>query len=326
MRVEGSSRQFMGEHIIQNGYKVTIGRRRTRITAYENLRLQTTQPIKENKPKKMKPSIPSDYAGFNYYNRMKARRERIRELAYNNFDCVYSTMISLTFEVTDAKADYTVVENAHREFKKFIQRVNDHYDNFKYVATFNRQRNGNWHYHMLCNFPISTRNKTIKELWKNGSTYITRIETQSDFDTVVQYLINNMSESADDIKGKHGYLSSKNLESNIVLTSYKADDAADFDIAFQRVLESNRKILYSTKNHLGIQGQTVNEETGEIANFTIPDRELDPMLENAGYQSWDSTFTYLTSSARFDEKFSDILPATQKHKKFKRNSNKKNDQ
>ena len=63
----------------------------------------------------------------------------------------------------------------------------------------------------------------------------------------------------------------------------------------------------------------MNEETGEVASFTIPDRELDPMLENAGYESWDSTFTYLTSSARFDEKFSDILPATPKPKKFKRN-------
>ena len=132
-----------------------------------------------------------------------------------------------------------------------------------------------------------------------------------------------MSEAADDIKRKHGYLSSKNLESNIVLSSYKADDAAEFDEAFQRVLESNRKILYSTKNHLGIQGQTVNEETGEIAKFTIPDRELDPMLENAGYQSWDSTFTYLSSAARFNEKFSDILPATPKQKKFKRSSSKK---
>jgi len=318
-----AGRHNMSEHIIENGYKVVIGRRRTRVTAYENLRLQTTQPIKEDKPKKIKPSIPSDYNGFNYYNRMKARRERIRELAYNNFDTVYSTMISLTFAVADAKADYTVLENAHHEFKKFIQRLNDHYTNFKYVATFNRQRNGNWHYHLLCNLPISTRNKEIKELWKNGSTYITRIETQGDFDTVVQYLINNMSEAADDIKRKHGYLSSKNLESNIVLTSYKADDAAEFDAAFERILDSNRKILYSTKNHLGIQGQTVNEETGEVASFTIPDRELDPMLENAGYESWDSTFTYLTSSARFDEKFSDILPATPKPKKFKRNNNKK---
>ena len=317
------SRHNMAEQYIEQAYKITLSRRRTRITAYENLRLQTTQPIKEDKPKKIKPSIPSDYAGFNYYNRMKARRERIRELAYNNFDTVYSTMLSLTFAVADAKVDYTVLENSHREFKKFIQRMNDHYTNFKYVATFNRQRNGNWHYHVLCNLPISTRNKEIKELWKNGSTYITRIETQGDFDTVVQYLINNMSEAADDIKGKHGYLSSKNLESNIVLTSYKAADIAEFDEAFQRVLESNRKILYSTKNHLGIQGQTVNEETGEVASFTIPDRELDPMLENAGYQSWDSTFTYLTSSARFDEKFSDILPATPKPKKFKRNNNKK---
>ena len=123
----------MGETIIEQGYKVTIGRKRTRITAYENLRLQTTHPIKEDRPKKIKPSIPSNYAGFNYIHRMKMRRERIRELAYNNFDRIFSVMLSLTFEVENAKADYTVLENSHHEFKKFIQRINDHYDNFKYM-------------------------------------------------------------------------------------------------------------------------------------------------------------------------------------------------
>ena len=78
----------MAETLIPQGYKITIGRRRTHITTYENLRLQTTQPIKEEKPKKIKPSIPqqSDYAGFNYYKRMKTRRERIRELGLNEDD------------------------------------------------------------------------------------------------------------------------------------------------------------------------------------------------------------------------------------------------
>lgn len=307
----------MGEEFIQNGYKLVIGRRRTRITTYENLKLHTTHPIKEDKPKKIKPSIPSDYAGFNYFNRLKQRRETIRELAYNNFDSVYSVMLSLTFD-TQSKTDYTELDNAHRAFKTFIQRLNHHYDNFKYVATFNRQRNGNWHYHVLCNLLQTTKNKTISELWGNGMTYISYLETQSRFDTAIQYLIDNMQQAADDIKGKHGYLASRNLEKNIIITSYKKADTEEFNQAFERVLENHRRILYETKNHLGIQGETVNEETGEVINFTIPDRELDPMLENAGYKSWDTTYTHLSSSARFPEKFSDILPATPRPKKFKR--------
>ena len=69
---------------------------------------------------------------------------------------------------------------------------------------------------------------------------------------------------------------------------------------------------------MGIQGERVDEETGEIFRVTIPDREMDEMLANAGYESWDTIYTYLSSSARFDEKFTELSVATPKQKKFKR--------
>lgn len=59
-----------GAEYIENGYKIKISRKRTRVTTYENMRLHTTKPIKSGKQKKIKPTIPSDYAGFNYHNRM----------------------------------------------------------------------------------------------------------------------------------------------------------------------------------------------------------------------------------------------------------------
>lgn len=313
----------MSETIIKQGYKLELGRKRTRVTTYENLRLHTTNPIKEEKPKKIKPSIPqlpqpSDYADYNYYNRIKSRRNKIRELAYNSFEFQNSVMITLTFDTPTHE-----LQQAHKQFKKFIQRVNSHYDGFRYLATFNKQKNGNWHYHVLCNFKPTTKNSTVRELWKNGITHITFFDKQSMFDTAIKYLISNMEDAAEDIKGKHGYLASDNLEKNIILTSYKAEHEEEFDEAFQRILESNKKILYSTKNHLGIQGETVNEETGEMFTYTIPDRELDPVLEQAGYSSWDSIFTHLTSSARFDEKFSILRTAVPKQKKFKKTKPKK---
>jgi len=303
----------MGETIIKQGYKLELGRKRTRITTYENLRLHTTNPIKEEKPKKIKPSIPSNYADYNYYNRICKRRNKIRELAYNSFEYQNAIMITLTFDTPTHE-----LQQAHKQFKKFIQRVNSHYDGFRYLATFSKQKNGNWHYHVLCNFKPTTKNSTIRELWKNGITYITYFDKQSRYDTAIKYLISNMEDAAGDIKGKHGYLASDNLEKNIVLTSYKAEHEKEFDEAFQRVLNNNRKILYSTKNHLGIQGENVNEETGELFTYTIPDRELDPALEQAGYFSWDSVFTHLSSSARFEEKFSILQTAVPKQKKFKR--------
>ncbi len=301
------------ETIIPNGYKITIGRNRTRITTYENLRLQTTHPLDEEKPKKLKPSIPSDYADHNYYNRQRQRRETVKELAYNSFEYLNATMLTLTFD-----RPMTDLTEAHKIFYRFIKRVNDHYDNFRYLATFSRQTNGNWHYHVLTNFPATTKNSTLSELWQNGITYISVFDKQSKFTTAIDYLIANMASSSADTKGKHGYLASKNLERNITITSYKKSDAEQFDNIFPQIQKSHNKILYETKNHLGIKGTNVNEETGEIHEFHIPNQELDAMLENAGYENWETTFTHLTSSARFDEQFSILVPATPKIKKYKR--------
>ena len=41
-------------------------------------------------------------------------------------------------------------------------------------------------------------------------------------------------------------------------------------------------------------------------------------LEQAGYESWDSTYTHLSSSARFDSLFDELKAAEPQHKKFKR--------
>lgn len=212
---------------------------------------------------------------------------------------------------------------AHKQFKKFIQRVNNHYGGFRYLATFSRQKNKNWHYHVICNFSPSTQNTTVEELWKYGITYITYFNTQSKFNMAIGYLVSNMKEAAGDIKGKHGYLASDNLEKNIILTSYKAEHEKAFDEAFQRVLENKRKILYETKNNLGIKCEGVNPETGELLTCTIPNRELSQLLIRAGYESWDSVFTHLSSAARFDERFSVLQTAVPKQKKSKKAKPKK---
>ena len=61
---DSSMNQSQATEFIENGYKIKISRKRTRVTTYENMQLQTTKPIKSNKPKKIKPTIPSDYAEF----------------------------------------------------------------------------------------------------------------------------------------------------------------------------------------------------------------------------------------------------------------------
>lgn len=304
-----------GAEYIENGYKIKISRKRTRVTTYENMRLHTTKPIKSGKQKKIKPTIPSDYAGFNYHNRMKNRRSTIREICYNSFDIPNVVMITLTYDST--KLDSSICSDlvqSHYEFKKFIQRVCSHYDNFRYLATFNRQTNGNWHYHVMCNFQNDISNNIIQNLWKNGFTYVTEIKSMEGYRTTVQYLIDNMNEASGELKGKRGFLYSKNCERDIVIDSWHADQEDEFAEAFERVASTDRKILYETRNHLGVKGQTVNEQTGEVSEYHIPDRELTTALEQAGYESWDGVYTHLTSSADFSDRFAPLLPATEKVK------------
>ena len=300
----------MGVEIIKGAYKIKMGRHRTQVTTYENLTLQTTHPIKEDKQKKIKPTIPSDYAGYNYFMRQKKRRRVFKEMAYNSFDEKRSVMLTLTF--SPEQGEYTEISKAHREFKKFIQRINSHYNDFRYIATYSRQSNGNWHYHVLCNFDTNIKNSEISAIWKRGKTYVTYIKDSGMFITVLEYLIKNMNESAEDLKGKHGYLCSKAIERDIEVVSWRAEQEKEFDEAFERVEANDRVILYETRNHLGIKGERVDEETGEIFEVTIPDRELDNTLRNAGYDSWDSVYTHLSSKADFSDKFSELRVATPK--------------
>ncbi|MCM1542123.1 MAG: hypothetical protein NC121_12810 [Blautia sp.] len=300
----------MGTEIIKNGYKFRIGRHRTQITTYENMKLQTTQPAREGKPRKIRPNIPSSYAAYNYHNRTKQRRKALRELCHNNFSGTGAVMLTLTFASTTPGKSFTDITAAHREFKKFIQRMNGHYDNFRYVATFSRQSNGNWHYHVLCNLGSQVKNAGITQLWKNGITHTTYVGDASLFKNVVGYLAKNMDGASGELKGKHGYLASKSLEKDKVVTSWRAEHDKDFDEAFERINNAPRKILYETRNHLGIRGKQVNTETGREFEVTIPGMELNPLLERAGYESWDTIYTHLTSHADFSDKFTPLVSAT----------------
>lgn len=314
----------MGVEYIGDGYKLKIGRKRTHITTYENMALQTTSPIKKDKPQKIKRSIPSDYAKFNYYNRMKKRRQEIREICWNNFDLPDVVMLTLTFDQkSNIEKDFAQLEDAHREFKKFIQRVNSHYENFRYLATFSRQNNGNWHYHVMCNFQHSITNGEITNLWKNGITHVTYVDTRELYNRAIQYLTHNMDESADALKGKHGYICSRSVERDIQLVSWRKEQFNEFEKAFEKVKQEKRTILYETRNPLGVKGTRMNEETGEAFEVHLQDRELTPALKDAGYEQWETVYTHLKSSADFSDMFEPLKPATLRPKKFKRTNLKK---
>lgn len=314
----------MESELIELAMKIKISRRRTRLTTYENMELYTTQPIKPDKKKEIKRNIPSNYADFNYYNRMKQRRRVIEEMVYNSFEAGKMVMLTLTFDSRlQSEKKFSDIKTTHKEFKKFIQRVNDHYDNFRYVATFSRQKNGNWHYHMICNFPTTIAPGEVSKLWKNGSFYITQIETNSEMSTVIKYVIGNMNESTAELRGNHGYLCSKAIERDKVITSWREEQEAEYQQAFERLRTEKTKTLYKTKNHLGVRGERVDESTGEIYSVTLRNEKFTNALKNAGYENLDTVYTHLSSAADFSDYFAPLQVATPKPKKFKRDATSK---
>ena len=311
----------MDGRLIENAYKLKIGRRRTRVTTYENLVLKT--PKLQDTPQKTKQntSNPSKYCEFNYGKRMKMRRQTIRELCNNNFETPNVAMVTLTFDqASHLDKDFKDIIIAHKEFDKFIRRIHNHYDDFRYIATFSRQRNGNWHYHMMCNFNNKINKKTISRIWKNGIVHITHLKDNDRFKTTIDYLIKNMNQSSDETRGRRGYLTSLNMEKEIEITSWKPQDTEEFQKAFEKVSAERRRILYETRNKVGVQRVEEHMENGDEVVDIIINQEITQTLKEMGYTELDTVYTYLSSSARFSDKFIKLVAATPKPTK---RSNKK---
>lgn len=243
--------------------KIVIGARRTQVIVY------TDVPVEEKEEdgfieKETEPETPlnnvfyntcvatcdildkgtSKYRKHNYDRRRRARINSVRELIYNNFNPDYCCMVTLTFDSKMGK-DFKELDVCHKEFKKFIQRMHYKYDGFAYVATFSKQKRGNWHYHLICNIHSDTDPLMVKKIWKNGSVYISTIKGGSELREKVNYCIDNMEDvSVKYLQTEKGYLCSKGLQRNIVLCSWKEDDVEECLKYFQEIKTMDSKLIY----------------------------------------------------------------------------------
>ena len=308
----------MADRFIDAGFKIEISKRKTRVTTYENLVLRYKHDDWEQRKDKKEKDEKSSYEDLNYYKRLKKRKKTIDEMCYNNFEIPNTVMITLTFDGKKNKKDYTQLDVTHCEFKKFIQRINSRYDNFKYIATFCRQENQNWHYHMICNFNRKILNDEIAGIWKNGYTYISYISHQYYFDNVVKYLTKNMESSHDELKGRRGYLCSKNVERNIVFTSWNDENDVKYIETMEKVKKAERRIIYEAKNPIGWE-KKIQRNGQECTHIRIGVEE-NKHLQKQGYVLSNSVFTHLISKADFKEYFTPPSPAIKKQKKLEKKS------
>ena len=172
-----------------------------------------------------KPSGTGDYYEYNQNRRYIRIRAQIRNLCRNNFCENNSMHITLTFDAKRfPQKDFTDLKTAKAEFSKFIKRMNDHYDNFRHVTVYARQRNRNWHFHMLCNLDANTQQKFIKEIWGLGGVYISHKRDKEAFKGGVNYLFRNLKKNFDEYVDKRAFIYSRGLKSNVYLRFWKLEE------------------------------------------------------------------------------------------------------
>ncbi|MFT9486053.1 hypothetical protein TEPIDINF_002211 [Tepidibacillus infernus] len=96
----------------------------------------------------------------------------------------------------------TSLKTCNREFKKFIQRMKNRYENFKYVAVMSRQDNGNWHYHMVCNLGYIAFNE-LKQIWGLGGVFIGKIRNKTQLSRATSYASKNTNNARLYLKGQN---------------------------------------------------------------------------------------------------------------------------
>lgn len=279
------------------------------------------------------------YQTKNYKQRKKSRRDTLKELAENNFKPKKCLFITLTFDpstgtevepvllppelaqydletsLMEATEDlfsggkakkkeiipkFQDLPACHAEFKKFIQRMNYRYDNFKYVAVYSRQgMTGVWHYHMICNLryiPIGELN----DIWGLGVSYIKSVRRTGAMYKTINYCIRNMLAYADELKGEKGYLNSRGLNRNIVLRSWIGAEQNDFQ-ACKDSLDKQRKNGLECSYKRVTEHRYIGKRVSEDGIFV----EEEERLCKCKY------YTYpVNSAAQFD-----FVVATRKEKK-----------
>lgn len=243
---------------------------------------KTASPVSRKKTKNIHSKEISKNAEKNYQKRKAIRNSVINEIINNNFS---QGNISITLTFDPMMFDMNKIQEldfTHKEFKKFIQRMNRRYEDFIYLATFSRQENGTWHYHMITNMIMDESVNNIQNIWGNGSCECKNMNSGDYYTNVKDYMGKNMEAFADEKMGRHGYLCSENIVRSIVLRSDKEEDEELFRMAFARISCGGAVLIGRTETSMGITKQTAEEIVS--GNFNIQfNEELTSELKRQGY-------------------------------------------
>lgn len=260
-------------------------------------------------------SAPSPYAELNFNRRKKQRADTVREKCLNSFTKDTAIFVTLTFDTQKCPGvDLTDIKQTNELFNRFIKRVSRRFNDFCYVAAFDKCGDGNWHYHMMCNLPVLGKSPvTIQELsdiWQYGIVDISIIDTQDYFENCIGYLNRNMVNNADEKHGIKGYLASQNAQSNIILSSAKYSDRQDFQIVDSIVKQFPLSLVYRYIKFLGY-AKNLGYPNHDIIDF-IQDYERTFTKVPHGYKEIKMLIKVFSSSALFPNFFRTPFVAVRK--------------
>lgn len=170
----------------------------------------------------------------------------------------------------------TDLDQAHYEFKKFIQRMNylifgTKSRNLRYTAVPQFQERGAVHYHVIIyNMPF-TKWEEIKRTWRHGYVWINKID---DVDNVGAYVCRYMTKELDDerLRGRKCYFNSRGLFKPVVIEDEKKTETIKRSLPSEFMVVSKEyenehlgKIGYKQYNLKRVKKDT-NLEEGVLEN------------------------------------------------------------
>lgn len=190
------------------------------------------------------------YRHGNNLKRHRQRTDSIWDIVQNNFCEENAAFATLTFDPKET-SNTDDLDTALRYFRNFIIRVNRQYEQFLYLATYARQQNGRWHFHLLYNAPFISAS-TLSVLWICGNIHVSRTLTREDIGHKTKYLLKNLQQNEDELVGRKGYLYSRNLRRSTVLKSWREQETDDCIDRFNQLdLCSNKYLVYENQRVTG---------------------------------------------------------------------------
>lgn len=155
---------------------------------------------------------------------LRRARQDVRRIVNANVGA-YGEHCTAKFLTLTFGDNITDLDQAHYEFKKFIQRMNylvfgTKSGNLRYTAVPQFQERGAVHYHVIIyNIPF-TKVQEIERTWRHGYVWINKID---DVDNVGAYVCRYMVKELDDdrLRGRKCYFNSRGLFKPLVIEDEK---------------------------------------------------------------------------------------------------------